>query len=581
MANSTRAGLPDMRDVGEGCADAGWGSNPTGHKVNGLDMQFVGAVSPSMLGPVQLLGVLPNASSILQFAIPTVQQQQLFLHQLQTSALSTPPRPLPSCTASTSTPSQQTTVLSSLPSHTTCHVQSISCPSSTSSSSMPLVTSSERASSLVTSSSPLSSSSIATSVLSTVPTIQLSAQEVASPQVLLMSRGMQLKPGVIQTTVQPAQSRSLQDTASTIPTRRLEPPSQPEDPRELEELEKFSKMFKQRRIKLGFTQGDVGVAMGKLYGNDFSQTTISRFEALNLSFKNMCKLRPLLEKWLNDAEHAASESGPCYQGTSLLAGDAMGRRRKKRTSIDTYIRNALEKSFQENSKPTSGELELMAEQLHMEKEVVRVWFCNRRQKEKRINIPSLNHNMHPIGEEMQDQSPSSELSCSTFAAQRTPVAPLMAGSPSNAVEMAAGKSSTGSQLNSTPGDVRLLLSPGKTVTPTNQLMVATSSGAVLGKNPGILTTKESPTLITNTSILQALANSSGLFGGNMLIGGTAGSHPSGLLSAPFFLGSSVLPTINTVPASIAASPAVTGAPSPLGVTTAIAVTTAEASTKAQ
>lgn len=43
------------------------------------------------------------------------------------------------------------------------------------------------------------------------------------------------------------------------------------------------------------------MAMGKLYGNDFSQTTISRFEALNLSFKNMCKLKPLLEKWLSDA----------------------------------------------------------------------------------------------------------------------------------------------------------------------------------------------------------------------------------------------------------------------------------------
>lgn len=50
-----------------------------------------------------------------------------------------------------------------------------------------------------------------------------------------------------------------------------------------------------------YFQGDVGLAMGKLYGNDFSQTTISRFEALNLSFKNMCKLKPLLEKWLSDA----------------------------------------------------------------------------------------------------------------------------------------------------------------------------------------------------------------------------------------------------------------------------------------
>ncbi|QQP40944.1 POU domain protein [Caligus rogercresseyi] len=39
-----------------------------------------------------------------------------------------------------------------------------------------------------------------------------------------------------------------------------------------------------------------------MYGNDFSQTTISRFEALNLSFKNMCKLKPLLEKWLDESD---------------------------------------------------------------------------------------------------------------------------------------------------------------------------------------------------------------------------------------------------------------------------------------
>jgi class 2 POU domain transcription factor len=61
----------------------------------------------------------------------------------------------------------------------------------------------------------------------------------------------------------------------------------------------------------GFTQGDVGLAMGKLYGNDFSQTTISRFEALNLSFKNMCKLKPLLQKWLQDADAMARNPQVC------------------------------------------------------------------------------------------------------------------------------------------------------------------------------------------------------------------------------------------------------------------------------
>ncbi|CAF4852971.1 unnamed protein product, partial [Rotaria sp. Silwood2] len=54
------------------------------------------------------------------------------------------------------------------------------------------------------------------------------------------------------------------------------------------DLNRFSKQFKQRRIKLGYTQADVGLALGNLYGNVFSQTTICRFEALQLSFKNMC-----------------------------------------------------------------------------------------------------------------------------------------------------------------------------------------------------------------------------------------------------------------------------------------------------
>ncbi|MBN3319523.1 PO3F2 factor, partial [Atractosteus spatula] len=124
-----------------------------------------------------------------------------------------------------------------------------------------------------------------------------------------------------------------------------------EDTPTSDDLEQFAKQFKQRRIKLGFTQADVGLALGTLYGNVFSQTTICRFEALQLSFKNMCKLKPLLNKWLEEAD---STSG---SPTSLDKIAAQGRKRKKRTSIE------------------------------LEKEVVRVWFCNRRQKEKRMTPP--------------------------------------------------------------------------------------------------------------------------------------------------------------------------------------------------
>ena len=74
-----------------------------------------------------------------------------------------------------------------------------------------------------------------------------------------------------------------------------------------DDLEAFARQFKQRRIKLGFTQADVGLALGSLYGNVFSQTTICRFEALQLSFKNMCKLKPLLARWLDEADATSSD----------------------------------------------------------------------------------------------------------------------------------------------------------------------------------------------------------------------------------------------------------------------------------
>ena len=139
-------------------------------------------------------------------------------------------------------------------------------------------------------------------------------------------------------------------------------------------------------LVVGYTQGDVGLAMGKMYGNDFSQTTISRFEALNLSFKNMCKLKPLLEKWLDDADCAINGTPPSYT-SSPACHDLIGKRRKKRTSIESAVRVALERAFMKNSKPTSEEIKMIGDTLAMDKEVVRVWFCNRLIKPLGLVIP--------------------------------------------------------------------------------------------------------------------------------------------------------------------------------------------------
>ncbi|KAK5921142.1 hypothetical protein CgunFtcFv8_024869 [Champsocephalus gunnari] len=155
----------------------------------------------------------------------------------------------------------------------------------------------------------------------------------------------------------------------------------PMDSPQIRELEMFANDFKIRRIKLGYTQTNVGEALAAVHGSEFSQTTICRFENLQLSFKNACKLKTILSKWLDEAELAGA-----------LYSDKLGmndRKRKRRTTISLGAKEALERSFLEKNKPSSQEIARIAKGLHLEKEVVRVWFCNRRQREKRVKT-SLN-----------------------------------------------------------------------------------------------------------------------------------------------------------------------------------------------
>lgn len=66
-------------------------------------------------------------------------------------------------------------------------------------------------------------------------------------------------------------------------------------------MERFAEHFKQRRIKLGVTQADVGKALAhlKMPGvGSLSQSTICRFESLTLSHNNMVALKPILHSWL-------------------------------------------------------------------------------------------------------------------------------------------------------------------------------------------------------------------------------------------------------------------------------------------
>ncbi|KAJ3661197.1 hypothetical protein Zmor_005605 [Zophobas morio] len=155
------------------------------------------------------------------------------------------------------------------------------------------------------------------------------------------------------------------------------------DPRE---LEAFAERFKQRRIKLGVTQADVGKALAnlKLPGvGALSQSTICRFESLTLSHNNMIALKPILQAWLEEAEAQAKNKRRDPDAPSVLPA---GEKKRKRTSIAAPEKRSLEAYFAVQPRPSGEKIAAIAEKLDLKKNVVRVWFCNQRQKQKRMKF---------------------------------------------------------------------------------------------------------------------------------------------------------------------------------------------------
>jgi len=202
------------------------------------------------------------------------------------------------------------------------------------------------------------------------------------------------------------------------------------DPRE---LETFAERFKQRRIKLGVTQADVGQQLSKLKlpgVGSLSQSkcmqkpfirpvelnflflfqikqkktgTICRFESLTLSHNNMIALKPILHSWLEQAEAdvrskrkneevmstSSVTNSVSSTSTSTMSTASNHERKRKRTSIAAPEKRSLEAFFAVQPRPSGEKIAQIADKLDLKKNVVRVWFCNQRQKQKRMKFNSI------------------------------------------------------------------------------------------------------------------------------------------------------------------------------------------------
>ncbi|KAG9468926.1 hypothetical protein GDO78_021659 [Eleutherodactylus coqui] len=166
-------------------------------------------------------------------------------------------------------------------------------------------------------------------------------------------------------------------------------------------MEQFVKEVRTKRVSLGYTQADVGFALGILNGQTFSQTTICRFESFQLSYKNMCRLKPFLHRWLEAAGKDENLEQKMHSGEAQAFVNRY-QKRKQRTNLENKVKFSLETYFLRNPKPGRMEMTQIAEELKTDYDVVRVWFCNRRQKEKQYLsdkcsrvLYGVQHMVHP------------------------------------------------------------------------------------------------------------------------------------------------------------------------------------------
>ena len=228
---------------------------------------------------------------------------------------------------------------------------------------------------------------------------------------------------------------SAEDGAQEDSRGQLETPSEAKiqsDAKELDEYKEFATAFKSHRLKMGYSQADVMQQVAIRYGACISQERVDRFEGLQLTITAVRTLKATLEQWVRDTAKASGTSEEEIKEIIVSPTTSINpkRERKRRTSVDAcikdeleaefqrkrkptkvemgliavspttsinpkrerkqrkFVEDQLEAEFQRKHKPTKVEMDLIANRLQVDKDFVRIWFANKRQRQKKIENPA-------------------------------------------------------------------------------------------------------------------------------------------------------------------------------------------------
>ncbi|XP_035901747.1 mucin-12 isoform X2 [Anopheles stephensi] len=140
---------------------------------------------------------------------------------------------------------------------------------------------------------------------------------------------------------------------------------------DLDDIKEFAKAFKLRRLSLGLTQTQVGQALSVTEGPAYSQSAIC--SALAAQMYCAAQLSSQQQQIHSSRYKSGQNHVPDFIGVEP------SKKRKRRTSFTPQALELLNGHFERNTHPSGTEITGLAHQLGYEREVIRIWFCNKRQ----------------------------------------------------------------------------------------------------------------------------------------------------------------------------------------------------------
>ena len=215
-------------------------------------------------------------------------------------------------------------------------------------------------------------------------------------------------------------------TPSPVPC--LPPSSTPQLTEEEAEIEQqrvkeFVEQFKVERIKFGYSPADVNQQLAIRYGITFPAVTIDQFEANQLSLQEMISTTKILKCWIIDMVRASGMAEKKVQELFEIVPPPR-RELKKRTIIDEHTKTILDDEFTKNEKPSPAQQTEIAAKIGVERNVIKIWFANQRQRRKqqekdgdtwvRNLVPGFNFEPDILLADFESQLPMLDLELDTI-----------------------------------------------------------------------------------------------------------------------------------------------------------------------